>query len=46
MTNTVLCGSISYEHTVKENEDNTVSRLGFNPTSKGRKSKIELKKTA
>ena len=23
MTNTVLCGSISYEHTVKENEDNT-----------------------
>lgn len=32
MTNTVLCGSISYEHTVKENE---VRRLGFNPTSKG-----------
>lgn len=23
MANTVLCGSISYEHTVKENEDNT-----------------------
>ena len=26
--------------------DNKVRRLGFNPTSKGRKSKIELKKTA
>ncbi len=23
MTNTVLCGSVSYKHTVKENEDNT-----------------------
>ena len=27
-------------------EQETVRRLGFNPTSKGRKSKIELKKTA
>ena len=30
------------EYTLK----NGVRRLGFNPTSKGRKSKIELKKTA
>lgn len=38
-------------NTYKNNEENAVysnvvSRLGFNPTSKGRKSKIELKKTA
>ena len=43
MTNTVLCGSVSYKHTVKENEDNTECRLGFNPTET---IKIEEKRVA
>lgn len=42
----VGCLNLLYMAGILPDIKQSVSRLGFNPTSKGRKSKIELKKTA